>query len=200
MDSREAREHLEMVDEILRQGERNRSWSCKELGVSLCAIGAGAALINLAQQLGSGSPGTPDARLVIAGGVFLFAGVVYMIVSLALSRRNAERLSFADIRTGRVMSAVWVSVFVAAFCQPHLLPGWSASAIWSVGGAISLLVNGFFGDRRALGGGLALLASMLVANYVPSITGYALAAGFAVGYVLVGISYLTGVGAPNDRG
>ena len=198
MDSREAREHLEMVDEILRQGERSRSWSCKELGISLCAIGAGAALINLAEQLGS--PGTPDARLVIAGFVFLLVGIAYMIVSLALSRRNAERLSLADIRTGRVMSAVWVSVFVAAFCQPHLLPGWSASAIWSLGGAISLLVSGFFGDRRALAGGLALLVSMLVANYVPAITGYALAAGFAVGYVLVGISYLTGVGAPHDRG
>ena len=198
MDSREAREHLEMVDEILRQGERSRSWSCKELGVSLCAIGAGAALINLAQQLGS--LGTADARLTIAGGVFLLAGVAYMIASLALSRRNAQRLSLADIRTGRVMSAVWLSVFVAAFCQPHLLPGWSASAIWSLGGAISLLANGFFGDRRALGGGLALLASMVVANYIPAITGYALAAGFAVGYVLVGISYLTGVGAPHDRG
>lgn len=196
MDAREAREHLEMVDEILKRGDRS-DWSCRELGITLIGFGCGAAVLNLAYQLGSQT--SPDERLVLAGIVLLVASLIYMGVWMTMGIRNAERISLAAVRNGRVMGAVWGSVFVASICQPHIFDQWSASAIWSLGGAISLLVSGFFGDRRALAGGLILLASMLVANFVPSITGYALAGGFLAGYVLIGVLYAFGAAAP-DRG
>ncbi len=147
-----------------------------------------------------GSVENSNPALVIAGSVLLLASLIYMATWMALGYRNAERISLAAVRSGRVMGAVWGSVFVAALCQPHVFTGWSASAIWSLGGAISLLVSGFFGDRRALCGGLILLASMLVANYVPSITGYALAAGFFAGYVGSGILYVLGSNPARNRG
>lgn len=199
MDAREAREHLEMVDAILREGERDGgSWACRELGLTLVGFGLGAGLLNVAYQLGGSQNPQPQAAII--GGLLLLASLIYMGTWMALGYRNAERISLASVRSGRVMGAVWGSVFIAAFCQPHVFNGWSASAIWSLGGAISLLVSGFFGDRRALAGGVILLASMLVANYVPSITGYALAGGFFIGYIGTGVLYFFGVGAARDRG
>ena len=196
MDAREAREHLEMVDDILRRGS-GTSYTGQAMGGSLVGIGLGAGLMNLAFQAGGGQGA--DARLAIAGGVLLAAGMSFMIGSLAIARRNAGRLSIAEIRTGKVMRAVWISVVVAFFCQPHILNAWAVSAIWSLGGAITMLVSGSFGDRRALAGGIAILASMLGANYFPAVTGYVLAAGFFAGYVAVGILFILGIGAPHDR-
>ena len=53
MDAREARERLEMVDDILKQREREQGWSCRELGVSLMGIGLGAGILNVGFQFGS---------------------------------------------------------------------------------------------------------------------------------------------------
>jgi hypothetical protein len=188
-----------MVDQILRQAEGGGSWACPEMGVNLVGFGLGAGLLNLAYQFSSGTHGAPLA-LVVAGAALLVASLVYMVVWTATARRAAERVSLRAVHAGRVMGAVWCSVTVAAFCQPHIFNQWSASAIWTLGGAISMLVNGFLGERRALAGGLILLASLVVANYVPAISGYALAAGFLFGYVAVGVMYLTGIGSAHGRG
>lgn len=199
MDAREARDHLQMVDDILKHAE-DAGWACREMGVTLIGFGIGAALLNLAYQGSVGTGGAGPSWMIATGAAFLFASLVYMGIWMALEHRAAERVSLRAVQSGRVMGAVWGSVFVAAICQPHVFNGWSASAIWSLGGAISMLVNGFLGDRRALAGGLLLLVSLLVANYVPAITGYALAAGFLAGYVAVGALYFARIGSRSVRG
>src|SRR5579863_2357598 len=102
MDAREAREHLEMVDAILRRGESETGgWACRELGMTLVGFGLGAGLLNIAYQVGTNQ--NPDARIIIVGVLFLIASLVYMGTWMALGYRNAERISLASVRSGRVM-------------------------------------------------------------------------------------------------
>lgn len=197
MDADKAREHLEMVNNILAHSERGH-WAYRQLGLCMAGMGVGVALIDVASQVGGIE--SPVAGLAIAGGVLLAVSWVAMMWHMIASRRSSDRAPLEQVRMGQVMSAVWISIVVAAFCQPHLFMQWGSAAIWSVGGAITMLVPGSWGERRSLWGGIAMLACLLVANFVPSITGYALAAGFILSYVLVGVLYVMGAGRADDRG
>lgn len=185
MDAEQAREHLEMVDRILRQADERRY---RPMGALYVAWGLGAALVEIAEQVARG--GSPAGPLAIAGGIILFGSLLYTIAVSVLARRNASRIPASELRMGKVMGAVWLCIFVAALCQPHMFAGWAAAAIWNLGAAISMLVIGFFGDRRALFGAIVLLASILVANYWFVYPGFVLAGGFLVGYVAIGILYM----------
>jgi hypothetical protein len=187
MDAREAREHLEIVDRILDHAE-NRP--VRLMPGVVIVWGVAAALIDVGQQLylsrifGGAGLWLADAALAI--------GIVYSIaVSIALFRGDCyERLPHSEKVLGRTMGAVWFTVLVAAFAQPHVFAGWGGGAVWSMGAAIMMLTAGFSGDRRGLAGGLILLASVLAANYLlPHTPGYALAAGFLLGYAVPGVLF-----------
>jgi hypothetical protein len=180
MDAREAREHLEMVDRILSRAEppkNYRPWSWV-----LVIIGTAAALIEAGYQVSMGGHGD---GVVYAGFALMAAGYAYMIWSSYAARRNAERVPDAEARIGKACGAVWLAVFIAFFAQPHIFNNFAVGAIWNIGGAIQMLMFGFFGDRKSLFGGLILAFSILAANYV-STPGYALAGGFILGYVVPG--------------
>lgn len=188
MDAREARDHLEMVDRIIThaQGEPVRY-----VPGLIIVWGLAAALMDAGQQayfLGAG--GRTGLWLADAA---LAAGIVYSVaVSISIGVKGCwDRVSVTEMRMGRIMGAVWFTVFVAAFAQPHVFAGWGGAAVWSMGAAIMMLMSGFSGDRRGLAGGLILLASVLAANYaVPHFPGYALAAGFILGYAVPGFLFL----------
>jgi hypothetical protein len=181
MDAREAREHLEMVDRILSEADactNYRPWTW-----ALVIVGLAATLIEAGAQFATDG----HTRLIAeAGGALMVAGYIYMIWSAYNGRRNAERVSSAEARIGRACSAVWLAVFIAFWAQPHIWGQWGGAAIWNLGAAIQMLMFGFFGDRRALVGGLLLAASITLANYVPQ-PGYALGAGFLLGYFVPGL-------------
>jgi hypothetical protein len=125
--------------------------------------------------------------------IALLAGILYSVfVAVAIVRnRGSERVSRTEVRLGRMMGAVWCTVFVAAFAQPHVFAGWGGAAVWSMAAAITMLIIGFSGDRRGVIGGVILLASILAANYLlPQTPGYALAAGFILGYAIPGFLFL----------
>lgn len=194
MDAREAREHLEMVDRILARAEapKNfRPWSWV-----LVLLGSAAALIQIGFQLGEDGHGYAAA---MAGGALMACSYVYMAWSSYASRRNAERVPASEVRIGRASGAVWLAVVIAYFGQPHIWGPWGSGAIWNLGGAIQMLMLGFFGQRRALAGGLVLAFSIVAANYV-STPGYALAAGFILGYVLPGVLNLLSKDESEARG
>ncbi len=189
MDAREAREHLEMVDRILTHAQ--------EAG-PVCIIpglvivwGLAAAGIDAGQQMAFSHIG--GAAPIWIADVALLAGIVYsVVVCISMFRnRGYERVSRTEVQLGRMMGAVWFTVLVAAFAQPHVFAGWGAAAVWSMGAAITMLITGFSGDRRGLAGGLILLASVLAANYLtPQTPGYVLAAGFVLGYAIPGFLFL----------
>jgi hypothetical protein len=181
MDAREAREHLEMVDRILSRAEppkNYRPWSW-----AFIIVGLAAALIEAGAQLSRDGHGPLVAE---AGAALMIAGYVYMIWAGYSSRRNAERVPASEARIGKACSAVWLAVFIAFWAQPHIFGMWASGAIWNLGGAIQMLMFGFFGDRKSLIGGLLLAISIPAANYVAQ-PGYVLAAGFLLGYVIPGV-------------
>lgn len=188
MDAREAREHLEMVDRILVNAEDR---PVKMIPGLLIVWGIAAAIIDAGQQIYvqhiGGNAGVLAADLALLIGILCSIGVT---VSLFRNHRY-ERISIVEQRMARTMGAVWFTVIVAAFAQPVVFAGWGGAAVWSMGGAIMMLMAGFNGDRRGLVGGLILLASVLIANYAtPHVPGYALAAGFILGYAVPGVLYL----------
>jgi hypothetical protein len=194
MDPNEAREHLEMVDRILSHAEPprdSRPWSW-----FLVVVGTGAALLDAGAQFGADRHGW---AMSVAGATVMVAAYAYMIALTIAARRTAVRVSAAQARIGRASSAVWLAVFIAAFAQPHIFGEWAAGAIWSLGATIQMLMWGFFGDRRALAGGLILGASMIAANYVAK-PGYALAAGFVFGYIVPALLMALDECEPSTRG
>lgn len=188
MDAREAREHIEMVDRILTRAEGE---PVRFIPGLIIAWGFGAAGIDAGQQMAFLHLGGNFGLWLAAAA--LVAGIVYSIAvaaSIAVNRRF-ERISITEMRMGQVFGAVWFTVFVAAFAQPHVFAGWGGAAVWSMGAAIMMLIAGFAGDRRGLAGGLILLASVLAANYaLPQAPGYVLAAGFILGYAIPGFLFL----------
>jgi hypothetical protein len=154
--------------------------------------GVAAALIDAGQQVYFSNP-SARAGIRLAEGALL-AGILYSIgVAVSMARNyRYERVSILERRMGSAIGAVWLCVLVAAFAQPHVFAGWGGAAVWNIGAAIVMLISGFEGDRRALAGGIVLLASVLAANYAFSHTpGYALAAGFIIGYAVPGVLLLT---------
>ncbi len=188
MDVHEAREHLEMVDRILTRADLEPMRMIPGL---IIAWGLAAAAIDAGQQYDFLHTGSHTGGwLAIAA---FTAGMIYSVgVSISIWRQHCyDRVSIIERRMGRVMGAVWFTVIVSAFAQPHVFAGWGGAAVWSMGAAIMMLMAGFDGDRRGLAGGLILMASILAANYVaPHAPGYALAAGFVLGYAVPGALFL----------
>jgi hypothetical protein len=194
MDAREAREHLEMVDRILARAEppkNYRPWSWV-----LIIVGTAAALIEAGFQVALSGRGN---EVTYAGFALMAAGYAYMIWIAYTARRNAGRVSAGEARIGKACGAVWIAVFIAFFAQPHIFNDFATGAIWNLGGAIQMLMFGFFGDRKSLAGGLVLALSIVVANYV-SAPGYALAGGFIFGYVLPGAMNVVAGSEMEERG
>lgn len=188
MDASEAREHLEMVDRILTQAEGR---PVRPVPGLIIVWGLAAAAIDAGQQLYFSHVGGRTGAWIADGA--LLAGILYSIaVSLWLRAQcRFDRVSNGEMRMGRAMGAVWFTVIVAAFAQPHVFAGWGGAAVWSMGSAIMMLMVGFFGEWRGLAGGLILLASILAGNYaLPATPGYALAAGFILGYAVPGVLFL----------
>lgn len=188
MNPTEAREHLEMVDRILSRADDT---PVRPIPGLIVAWGFAAAAIDAGQQLYF-SHTAVRAGAWIADGALL-AGILYTVAVMLSLRRNAcyMRVSNTEKQMGRAMGAVWFTVLVAAFAQPHVFGGWGGAAVWSMGAAMMMLMVGFNGDRRGLTGGLVLLASVLLANYaLPQLAGYVLAAGFIAGYAVPGLLFL----------
>jgi hypothetical protein len=189
MDAREAREHLEMVDRILADASQR---PVRIIPGLVIVWGFAAAAIDVGGQLYISHAGGNAGQWLAEAALAL--GILYSIaLSVTLMRgKRFHRVSRFEQAMGRTMGAVWLTVIVAAFAQPHVFAAWGGAAVWSMGAAIMMLMSGFSGDRRGLSGGLILLASVLAANYAtPQTPGYMLGAGFIFGYAVPGLLFLT---------
>lgn len=192
MNHSEAQEQLEMVDRILERADRR---PFRPIGALLIAWGFAAAIMDAGEQAyaSSGVRGYEYTGEI----ALLVAMLVSILVTVSIVR-NADRMPANERRMGRVLAAVWIGILVAAFAQPHVFGGWAGAGVWTLGAAITMLISGFSGDRRAVAGGVILLASLLVGNYlVPDAPGYALAAGMLLGYAIPGTLFAV-QGAPGD--
>jgi hypothetical protein len=182
MDPSEAREHLDLVDRILTEADR----SMCVIGDVFVVWGLVAAAVDVVFQLVS--TGRTSGWLGWLPVVLIPAAIAYTVVRAIQAKNSSDRLTTA----GReYLNVVWVVFGLMAVAQSaafHLFPGWSGSALWTLGGAIITVYVGMHGSRAAMLGGIVLLASLIVASFVPAYCGWILAAGMLLGYAGFGIA------------
>lgn len=185
MNPSEAREHLDLVDRILTETDR----SLCVIGDVFVAWGLVAAAIDVVFQLAV--TGRAHGWWEWLPLVLIPAAILYTAVRSVQAKNASERMTVA----GRdYLNVVWVVFGLMAVAQTaafHLFPGWSGAALWTLAGAIITFYIALRGDRAALLGGIALIASMIVAGFVPAYCGWILAAGMLLGYSGFGIAAMT---------
>jgi hypothetical protein len=180
MDASEAREHLEMVERIIAASSRKLQTG----GEYFIIWGVASALLNVVMQL------VVDNRLPVAA---LWSGVVIDLIAVALSvwrARANRRESRMSVLQREFFNVLWLALtmaFVTDLIGSHLFANWAASAIWTVAGSIVLFFIAVHGNRRAMIGGIIMVASIAFANFESAYAGYALAGGMLFGYAGFGL-------------
>jgi hypothetical protein len=180
MDASEAREHLEMVERIIAASSRKLEAG----GEFFVAWGLASGAFTVLLQLVANAT-VPSQALWLALLFYGSAGIFSFFRGRYYGRgagSGERRMSFLQREFYNVLSLTMAMAFVADFVGFHIFTNWATAAIWTVAGAIVLFFVGMHGNRRATIGGIVMVASLAFANFTPEYTGYALAAGFLLGY------------------
>ncbi len=119
--------------------------------------------------------------------IILYGAAITTTIVYASRARRCGRLSIIQAQYLRVLYISLCAAGVAVF-SGNIFNGWADGAIWSIAYAIPLTFIGVQGNRFALGGGVVLFASIIVANFFPHAIGIILALGMLIGYVGAGIA------------
>ena len=181
MDASESRDHLQLIDGILRAADR----SLHMPPATLIAWGLFGAIVNgLHQATVSG--------FTVPGDQFLHLPMmaVAMGVSVwAAGRDTGGRRTLVDTQAGVVFSVVFgVLILVNVSAQHTVVPLRAMALFWSAGFSIALLVVGIQASRPLLGGGVAMVAASITASLVPSWFDGILALGWAIGLAGPGLA------------
>ncbi len=186
MDTSEARDHLEMVDRIIAQSSQ-RLWAGGEFFLVWGALGASIDVLVTLVTAGR----IPTAVFFTAYAVLVAAGVGFSVMRSRYYRRYSDRMSLAQ---RDYLNVLWLTIAlatIAAFTMSRLFHTVTAMmALWSFAETILLFYIGVHGNRRAQIGGVVILASMIIANFIPAYAGWILAAGVLVGYAGFGAAEL----------
>jgi hypothetical protein len=185
IDAAQARDHIEMVERILAQSDQ-----------SLCAgaeyfivwgLYSGIAVVDW--QLVN--DGVLPATALWAQAALLLAAVVFTIWRGRATKAARARQSIVQ---REFFNVLWLSIglaFVANVAAFNVFSGWAQAAVWSFAEAIVLFFIALHGNRRAMLGGIAVVVSLIAANFVHrDVMGYVLAAGVVAGYAGFGIAEL----------
>ena len=184
MDASEAREHLEMVEKIIAAS----STKLEAGGEFFVAWGlAGAAADVLDTLVWNGRLGQPYMWLA---GAFLMAALAFTIVRSRAARKCGTRMSLLQREYLNMLWLAMALAFLTNLLGFNLLGFFGMMAIWNVFEAVVVLFIGLHGNRRAMIGGLILIASIACANFIPAYNGFILAAGVLFGYAGFGVADL----------
>jgi len=185
----QAKDHLQMVDRILSRTEAANGVS----GWPFVVWGAYGAASNGVAQLAAGGSH-------ISGNVWL-AGEVLVVVAISLffiiqgvsGMRNRERLGLIDRHIGTIFMIGWVVAWVTTLMAGNIFGNWALSAIWSLIYGITMMsCAAMLRSKVMFGGGVILIASIVLANYSYHLAGCFLGLGFLVGMGGTGLLLLTG--------
>jgi hypothetical protein len=183
IDATQARDHVEMVEEILARSQERLCTG----GEFFIVWGLFSGIITALWQLIDN--GVLPRTAIWFSAAALAAAIVFSVVRGRYYSQHRERRSFLE---GEFFNVLWLTIglaFIANVAAFNLFSGWAQAAIWTFAESIVLLYIGLHGNRRALAGGILMIVSMVAANFVdPSVTGYVLAAGMIVGYAGFGIA------------
>ncbi|HUY41365.1 MAG TPA: hypothetical protein VMV82_07340 [Candidatus Dormibacteraeota bacterium] len=185
MNSSEAREHLEMAERIVAAS--TRELSLRYAAPFFIAWGLASGTVCLIFQLIE--RGLVPATATWASGGLLAAAVIFSVV-YARRKARCARLTFLQ---REFLNVLWIAMGVAFVSNAggwNIFPTFGLSAIYTIAASIVLFYIGLHENRRALLGGIILLVSLVVANFMPTVVGYVLAAGFYLGYAGFGVAEL----------
>jgi len=185
LDESQARDHIEMVDRILAESHQ-RLCSGGEFflvwGIGSAAVTAIFTLVNTGVLPGQAAWWT---------AVVLAACVIFSVLRGKQTRRLLARSSLVQREFFNVLWITLGSAFIVDAAAFRIFAGLASAAIWSVAEAIVLLYIGMHGNRRAQIAGVAVIASLIAANFLAApLAGYVLAAGMLLGYGGFGASEL----------
>jgi hypothetical protein len=186
MDASEAREHIEMVERIIAQSSQRLS-AGGEFFIVWGAIGAALDALITAANANQ-----------ISGTVFyasyptlIVAGIAFSVLRSRYYHRCGDHMSLLQ---REYLNVLWLTIAlatIAMFTMFNLFHTLSAEmALWSFAETIVLFYVGMHGNRRAQTGGIIILASLIVANFVLPYSGWILAGGVLCGYAGFGAAEL----------
>jgi hypothetical protein len=118
----------------------------------------------------------------------LAVAIAYSWIRGARARGTQPRRSIVQREFFNVLWLATGLAFVVNVLCFNLFSGWGQAAIWSFAESIVLLYIGIHGNRTAQVAAGAVVASMILANFVPSsVAGYVLAVGMVAGYSGFGV-------------
>jgi hypothetical protein len=185
LDPAQARDHIEMVDRILEQTQQRLCGGAEFFIV----WGLYSAIVTSLWQLvrnGIVAPAVLWAQLAL-----LLAAIAFTVLRGRWYGARAPRRSLVQREFFNVLWLTLGLAFVANVAAFNVFSGWAQAAIWSFAEAIVLFFIGLHGNPRALLGGIAVVVSLIAANFVGhDVTGFVLAAGMLAGYCGFGIADL----------
>jgi hypothetical protein len=186
MDASEAREHLEMVERIIAESSQR----LRAGGEFFLVWGLVGAILDVLITLAVA--GRISATAFYATyAVLIVAGIGFSIVRSRYYQQCGNRMSLLQ---REYLNVLWLTIAlatVAMFTMYHLFDSITAlMGLWSFAETIVLFYIGMHGNRRAQIGGIAILASMILANFISGYAGWILAAGILVGYAGFGAAEL----------
>jgi hypothetical protein len=181
----QARDHIEMVQRIIAESSQRLCGG----GEFFVVWGAFSGLITVWGHLVA-TRNLPQSSMW-AGAALLLACIAFSIVRGRALRNSEVRRSLLQ---REFLNVLWLTVglaFVVDIAAFNIFPGLASAAIWSFAEAIVLFYIGLHGNRRAQVCGIAVVVSLVVANFVqPHLSAYVLAAGMIAGYCGFGIAEL----------
>ena len=191
MDASDARDHLRMVDGIIRHTDRG----LRVPPVILIAVGLVCSTVTALIQARQMGIAIPDDQYVQPPMMLLLVAVIGVT---AWRGRHAGRETLLDGYAGTAFAAAAaVALTLNLTAQHRVISAAGMGLVWAATFSMALLIAGGMGNRILLAGGIALLAATGAASLVPDWLPGILAVGWFLGFFIPGI--VLALGAPDGR-
>ena len=191
MDAADARDHLRMVDGIIRTTDRTVYMPPAVL-LTVGVIATTVLALMQARLRGATLPADPYLQIPAALVMFTTIGVV------AWRGRNAPRTVLLDNYVGGAfLVAFVVAMTLNVTAQHRIIPAEGMGLVWAAVFGGALLFSGLLGSVPMLGGGVAMLVVTGIAAYNREWLVGILAVGWFAGFVVPGM--ILAVGATRGR-
>ena len=191
MDASDARDHLRMVDGIIRHTDRG----LRVPPVILIAVGLVCSTVTALIQARQMGIAIPDDQYVQPPMMLLLVAVIGVT---AWRGRHAGRETLLDGYAGTAFAAAAaVALTLNLTAQHRVISAAGMGLVWAATFSMALLIAGGMGNRILLAGGIALLAATGAASLVPDWLPGILAVGWFLGFFIPGI--VLAMGAPDGR-
>ena len=184
MDAMAAREHLALIDRIFRTADRTLHLP----PMTLITWGVFGMIIHGLHQARAFGLVVPSDGLIQLPLMLAAIGV-----TVWAERRSDARETLVDSHAGVTFGVVIAVLLIVNFTAQHTVVPFRAMALfWTAGFSIALLVVGIQASRPILCGGVAMVAAVAIASFVPAWFSGILALGWVGGFVAPGIVLLRG--------